>query len=103
MTECERLIAMINSYPCMSTAKENFMESISSDLADYLIVNGVIVPPCKVGDTVYETDGIRIYESTIKQVIYDTNSIAFDARAIGTSIFLTREEAEKALKEREGI
>ena len=23
------------------------------DLADYLIANGVIVPPCRVGDTVY--------------------------------------------------
>lgn len=25
-------------------------------IADYLIANGVIVPPCKVGDTVYELD-----------------------------------------------
>ena len=66
--------------------------------ADYLLANGVIVPPCKVGDTVYETDGVRIYESTIKQVIYDTTGVAFDERAIGTSIFLTREEAEQALK-----
>lgn len=53
--------------------------------------------PCKVGDKVYQTDGIRIYESTI-HMIYCTENISFDERAIGKSIFLTREEAEKALK-----
>ena len=61
--------------------------------------------PCKVGDKVYQTDGIRIYESTIheiklnlKSTVYCTENIAFDERAIGKSIFLTREEAEKTLK-----
>lgn len=68
--------------------------------------------PCKVGDKVYQTDGIRIYESTIRAIeissartVYFTENIAFDKRAIGDSIFLTREEAEKALekmKENEG-
>ena len=61
--------------------------------------------PCKVGDKVYQTDGIRIYESTIRTIeissartVYFTDNIAFDKRAIGDSIFLTREEAEKALE-----
>ena len=61
--------------------------------------------PCKVGDKVYQTDGIRIYESTIREIeisatntVYCTENIAFDERAIGNSIFLTREEAEKALE-----
>lgn len=70
-------------------------------IADCLIANGGILPPCKVGDTVYQIcNGGRIYESTIKGVIYDTNGIAFDERAIGKIIFLTREEAEQALAER---
>ena len=56
--------------------------------------------PCKVGDTVYQVDSERIYESTVKRIIYDTDGIAFDERAIGESVFLTREEAEKALAER---
>ncbi len=63
--------------------------------------------PCKAGDTVYQTDGVRIYESDIyevdilrKSIIYNTNGIAFDETAIGKSIFLTREKAEEALKER---
>lgn len=54
--------------------------------------------PCKVGDTVYQVDSERIYESTVKRIIYDTDGIAFDERAIGKSVFLTREEAEKALE-----
>jgi hypothetical protein len=49
----DRLVELINSYPCMSTAEDCFMESISDDLADYLIANGVVVLPCKVGDIVY--------------------------------------------------
>ena len=33
-------------------------------------------------------------------IIYDTDGIAFDERAIGKSVFLTREQAEKALEGR---
>lgn len=61
--------------------------------------------PCKVGDVVYQTDEVRLYKDTIRKIdissigtIYYTESIAFDERAIGKSIFLTSEEAEKALK-----
>ena len=59
----------------------------------------VIILPCKV----YETDGVRVYEHTVREVIYETaGGPAFDKNAIGKSIFLTREEAEKALQEMEG-
>lgn len=46
-------------------------------------------------DTVFQTDGVRIYKSKVKNVIFDTDGIAFDERAIGKTVFLTREEAEK--------
>ncbi len=69
-------------------------------IADYLLAYGVIVPPVKVGGTVYQTDGIRIYESKVKAVIYNTSHYAFDERAIGKMVFLTKEEAEAALAER---
>ena len=55
------------------------------------------VLPCKVGDTVYQIDAERVYESEVKWIIFDCDDIAFDERAIGGSIFLTREEAEAAL------
>ena len=58
----------------------------------------LVVLPCKVGDTVYQIDAERVYESEVKWIIFDCDDIAFDERAIGVSIFLTREEAEAALK-----
>ena len=57
----------------------------------------LVVLPCKVGDTVYQIDAERVYESEVKWIIFDCDDIAFDERAIGESIFLTREEAEAAL------
>lgn len=88
--------------------------------ADHLLANGVIVPPCKVGDTVYEIQPIRqriqAYEvTTVKYnghyywftwVIKDRrghygNVEGFTDMQIGKTVFLTREEAERALKERE--
>lgn len=73
-------------------------------LAERLIAHGVTVLPCNVGDKIYQTDGVRIYESTIgeitlttKHTIFVTENIAFDERAIGKSIFLSHEEAESHL------
>ena len=59
----------------------------------------VIILPCKV----YETDGVRVYEHTVREVIYETaGGPAFDKNAIGKSIFLTRAEAERAMQEMDG-
>ena len=73
-------------------------------LADHLIANGVTVQECKLGDKIYQTDGVRIYESTIgeitltaKHTIFATENIAFDEMAIGESIFLSYSEAEAHL------
>ena len=51
----------------------------------------------KAGDTVYQTDGVNVYESKIRKVIYDTGHFAFDDEAIGRSVWLSREETEAAL------
>ena len=70
-------------------------------LADYLVKNGVTVQECKIGDKIYQTDGVLIYESTIveitvttKHTIFVTENIVFDERAIGETIFLSYSEAE---------
>lgn len=74
-------------------------------VADYLFEMGVIHIPFKVGDIVYQTDGVRIYELEIWEIslyknklYYETENIDFDDDAIGKSIFLTRQEAEIKLK-----
>lgn len=58
-----------------------------------------VVLPCKV----YETDGARVYEHAVQGIIYRTaGGPDFDENAIGKSIFLTREEAERALEVSDG-
>ena len=87
-------------------------------IADHLLENGVIVPPCKVGDTVW----FELYGQIESAVIYhctyelsrkgclltgayakDTRGIelGFDENLIGKTVFLTCEEAEQELKEKE--
>ena len=58
-----------------------------------------------IGDTVYQTDGERIYASTIHSIdeigavkVYNTESISFDWRAIGEDVFLSKEEAERRMQ-----
>ena len=67
-------------------------------LVDYLLENGVIVPPKKVYDIRIYKDGMKICEHEVKGIIYDCGYMAFDSRAIGNKIFLTREAAEQAMK-----
>lgn len=111
----ERLIEILkfdscpSPYLCDENCKyANLERCYEERTADYLLEHGVTALPCKVGDTIYQTDGVRIYTSTIyeityteNKVIFVTENVVFDARAINNSIFLTREEAEQALKERE--
>ena len=107
MTDKEKITAILKAY-----TKKHYISASSVILEEYaeeLLANGVIVPPCKVGDIIYETDGVRIYASTIHEVTYTsskvifvTENIVFDEQAINNSIFLTREEAEKALERSKG-
>lgn len=80
-------------------------------VADRILANGVIVPPCKVGDTVYSfIQGIPvIYEGHVYEIIYNGHvcvyrgtrkgyfTQAFSEDDIGKTVFFTREEAEQAL------
>ena len=104
----EKLIELIYKYISLRILSENnrigrkpkvTAEMSINALASFLIENGVVISPCKVGDTVYQTDGVKIYESTIKNVIYVTEGASFDENAIGKSIFLTQEDAEKESEE----
>ena len=106
MTDRERLIDL------MIEAKRTDPEtgSFTDYLADYLLEHGVIVLPCKVGDTVYHVFPKKgIQTNTVRQIrigscgmnIFDFNGF-FEPSDFGKTVFLTREEAEKALKERDG-
>lgn len=138
----DRLIELIRK------GKKEFTKSdetyIETFLADYLLKNGVIVPPCKVGDIVYVITTKRPCYACVLCSDFCHKNCSFDdknklvikiARAcdiesngkinrvlleidkskichsyeytcwfqdFGKTVFLTKEEAEKALKEREG-
>lgn len=91
--------------------------SISEMIADYLLENGVIAPPVKAGDTIYEINERRkgnewieiISERLVRGVEICAGNcliarcgttISVFLSYIGKTVFLTREEAEKALTER---
>lgn len=84
-------------------------------VADFLLSEGVIVPPCKVGDKLYEViddEELFITELTVtevgtKVVFYsgyvppkDDIHYHIPIDEIGKAYFFTQEEAEKALAER---
>ena len=82
----DRLIELIHSIDVMKFPTENFTEH----LADHLIENGVIMIPCVPKDDEY----YRVYDE-------HGNYIAVIYSEKGKTVFLTREDAEKALGERE--
>ena len=95
MTDREQLIALL-----MAGAGDCLGKGISvncSKLADYLLEHGVIVLPCKVGDTLYCESAIKGHVTYLKAP--DIEWIFENREIFGKEIFLTREEAEKALKE----
>lgn len=102
MTEREKLIELLGQiFHQNGGCVLYFADDEAEFIADYLLENGISVMSCKVGDNVYQLDSAGdIYKSEVTQVIYNTKGVAFDERAIGKFVFLTREEAEKALAER---
>lgn len=131
MTQREKLIELLDNKICNIDLVETeaiWTKDKLADLADQLIANGVMVPPCKVGDTVYyiyedyfynmvlsyfvENMTVAYYDKSRNYVSFEANahsedddhlidSIDFELEDIGKTVFLTCEEAERALKERE--
>jgi hypothetical protein len=118
----DRLIELIRTTPptrlkCVGRAIEKTYIT-ASGMADHLLANGVIVLPCKVGDTVYiidEGDGEcaedYVLGVEVLQFFISKNGIALDLKLplglrlntwaiVGKNVFLTEAEAEKVLAER---
>lgn len=119
MNDRDRLIGLIQD--AVNGCARHWAEII----ADHLLANGVIVPPCKVGQTVYylfqfsDTRILPFVRKAKVRKIYCANSKmqflvdcelkdtkekgiirAWYFDAFGKTVFLTKEEAEKALNER---
>ena len=98
------------------------------EIADRLITNEIIVPPCKVGQTVWVNhehykEGMHTYAVQVHKYTYKSTPVTrlwlvgeiinpcygpqwyyelFSWDDVGTKVFLTKEDAEKALKECKG-
>lgn len=115
----------------MMTQREKILEILSKKIypkegvdyaevvADFLLDSGIVVLPCKVGDTVYVVDGKIIYEATVTMVESNlfTNprewiTYRYNARFLGLvekktridllekeNVFLTHEGAEIAIRQ----
>lgn len=122
MSEKEKLIEILNNTKIQCyTFGDLFYEYLIEEIADQLLENGIIVPPVKIGQTVYyifdgfiepctveviflsdyeDKDGNCTYMADIHfdraDCPYTVAEIYFTD--IGKTVFLTKEEAEKALK-----
>lgn len=76
-------------------------------VADYILSDGWIRPPCKVGDKVYEivhgeileTEAVGFLVCQDGAILIITRNSFPLSREVGWCVFLTREEAEAKLKE----
>ena len=97
MTDSENLTALL-----MAGAGDCFGKGGAlncSKLADYLLEHGVIVLPCKVGDTLCCESAIKGHITYLEAP--NLEWIVGNKELFGKEIFFSGEEAEKALKERE--
>lgn len=105
----DKLIEQLDTF-CQKELGTNFNKDILDKFADHLLANGVIVPPCKVGDVVY----VKYYGEIVNAYVteFEINSKGIVAKVYidpdtdreydAEDLFLTREEAEKALQEVKG-
>lgn len=110
MTDRERLIELIDKV--LVKYDRGCLPFVMNEIADYLIENGVIVPPCKVGDILWipSVNSNNVYSKVIKEILIHekdgeigkyvyASSAYFPFENIGKTVFLTKEKAEQALKE----
>lgn len=99
---------------CLACKYRGQADCTLENLADHLLANDVIVPPCKVGDVVYAICTI-FDESTLKPktiikpriidfaskvgFIIESKGLVIGEKEFGKTVFLTKEEAEAKLKE----
>lgn len=114
MTDRERLIALLIA------GANKFSEKGMLDctaFADYLLANGVIVLPCKflskcyvlptIDNNLPDITEMKCLGFSLSHDSYNANLVTEKNKlyqpcfgAFGKTVFLTREEAEKALKEK---
>lgn len=116
----ERLIGLLrDTFNYTKGVCIDFDEAVEIN-ADHLLANGVIVLPVAVGKMVYDigeflecdyhpqmyefdAEYITLYrDGKDKELTFSIDGMDYKYSDFGKTVFLTREEAEKALKEAKG-
>ena len=115
MTDRDRLIELFKKTEYTPFPEMTMTANLGNQFTDYglncivdnLLANGVIVPPCKVGQTVYYISFRKVYKGKCHAITIQKNSVQIhlydydgdNASCSAKDIFLTKEEAEEKLKE----
>jgi hypothetical protein len=103
MTDKQKITEILKAY----TKRNNISASsvILEEYAEELVANGVIVPPFKFGSTIWIIRNREIYPHKIDHLVisefgmYSTGiSLKWCVGKLGTTVFLTKEEAEEKLR-----
>ena len=108
----ELIVDAIRSYRdtlCFGSRANGKTLDISSHIADHLLADGWIRPPCKVGQTVwFIRNKTEIIATCVEKIILKHGGLYIKlshnslyettCRSIGKTVFLSREDAEKALE-----
>mgnify|MGYP003418984875 CR=1 FL=1 len=139
----ELKIQLVQNFYCgdCKPSNDKCRKCLTEKEADYLLENGIIVPPCKVGDTVYvitekrpcyacfyctdychldckfdDINKLVVKEATVESIFYSGTakrikvevkgvknlsrySLEIGFSKINETLFLSKEDAKKALKE----
>lgn len=100
MNQKERLVDVLKN----AHDEQKYLTSDKSinAIADYILADGWMRPPCKVGDVVYlitdHTGDMRRTVTGFTQDAILSYAMQIPMSELGKTVFLTKEEAEKALK-----
>lgn len=118
-SERKRLVELVSKIQCRNSECAKSCSDCASIaifdedvelLADHLLANGIVVPPVKVGQTVYALVIEKIEEFVVVSVEFSRASgfslmasngkypMLYNDKDIGKTVFFTREEAEKMLE-----
>ena len=110
MTDRDRLIKLFNKieytpFPEMtmkSNLKNQFTDYALNCIVDEILANGVIVPPCKVGDYVrfkgltslWQVDAIHYYREGLPQITVTNGKVTSTITDFETFEVVTKEECD---------
>lgn len=108
----DRLIELLLDHTdnAFKTSEEkHFIESTTiGEVADTILADGWMRPPCKVGDKLYFLYGSKVFNLTVEKIVIKEEGMFLVDKAfndwysieeLGKTLYLSEEEAEAKLKE----